>query len=68
MIANGYVQDNKNMRKTPNAYEKLAEEDIDDIRKLVHEEMQKCNVKRMGMSDANSGTPEFILWVLLFSF
>jgi hypothetical protein len=46
IIANGYVEDNKNMRKTPNAYEKLAEEEIDDIRKLVHEEMQQCTVKR----------------------
>ena len=53
MIANGYVQNNNNMRRTPNAYEKLAEEEIDDIRKIVHEEMQKCNVKRM--NEQNEG-------------
>ena len=31
MISFGYVRDNKNMRNTPNAFEKLAEEEIDDI-------------------------------------
>ena len=31
MIANGYVQDNKYMRRTGNAFGKLAEEEIDDI-------------------------------------
>ena len=47
MLVENDVKDNKNLRMTPNAYEKLAEEEIDDIRKLIHEHMRKCNVKRM---------------------
>ena len=53
MIANGYVQDNNNARRTPNAYEKLADEEVDDIRKIIHEEMRTCNVKRM--TEENEG-------------
>ena len=48
VLSEGGVTDNKYARATPNAYEKLDEEEIEDIRKIVHGEMQKCNdVKRL---------------------
>ena len=47
MLAMGDVTDNKASRVTPNAYEKLDEEEIEDIRKIIHNEMKKCTVKRM---------------------
>ena len=39
--------DNKSVRMTSNAYEKLDEETIDEIRKLFHKHCHDCNVKRM---------------------
>ena len=47
MLENGTLEDNKNVKMKPNAYEKLAQEEIDDIRKIVHEHMRACDVKRM---------------------
>ena len=41
------VEDNKSIKMTSNAYEKLDEETVDELRKLIHAEMLKCNVKRM---------------------
>ena len=41
------VEDNKSIKMTSNAYEKLDDETVDELRKLIHAEMLKCNVKRM---------------------
>ena len=42
------VTDNKNnLRSSPNAYEKLDEEEEHDLRQLIHNEMRKCNVSRL---------------------
>ena len=43
----GEVHDNKTSLMRCNAYEKLSDEEISDLRKLVHDHMRKCNVKRM---------------------
>ena len=47
MLEHGNVQDNKNVRMRHNEFEKLDQEEIDDLRKLVHEHMRSCDVKRM---------------------
>lgn len=41
------VEDNKSIKMTANSYEKLDDETVDELRKLIHAEMLKCNVKRM---------------------
>ena len=53
MLATGGVTDNKASRVKPNAYEKLDEEEIDDIRKIIHNEMKKCTVKRITEENAD---------------
>jgi hypothetical protein len=47
MLEHGNVQDNKNVRMRHTEFEKLDQEEIDDLRKLVHEHMRSCDVKRM---------------------
>ena len=47
MLSEGNVQDNKVNLNCRNSFDKLEEEEISDLRKLIHGEMQKCNVKRM---------------------
>ena len=48
MFNEGDVKDNNYARETRTAYEKLDVEEIEDIREIVHGEMQKCNdVKRL---------------------
>ena len=46
MISEGNVQDNTINRLNPNAYEKLEEEEIDEIRRIIHTQMKACNEKR----------------------
>ena len=41
------VEDNKSIRMTSNAHEKLDAETEDELRKLIHAHFRKCNVKRM---------------------
>ena len=50
----GEVHDNESTLMRCNAYEKLSDEEVSDLRKLVHEHMRKCNVKRM--DEENEGT------------
>ena len=47
MLNERNVEDNKNIRMSSNAYEKLDEEEEHDLRQLIHNEFRKCNVKRM---------------------
>ena len=48
MLYERNVTDNKNnLRSSPNAYEKLDEEEEHDLRQLIHNEMRKCNVSRL---------------------
>ena len=48
MLSERNVTDNKNnLRSSPNAYEKLDEEEEHDLRQLIHNEMRKCNVSRL---------------------
>ena len=51
------VEDNKNLRLSENAYEKLDEEEEDALRKLIHNEMRKCDVKRMDESNESVTYP-----------
>ena len=44
-IAIGNVSSNNSSRKTPNAYEKLAEEEIEEIRKMVR--MIECRMAKI---------------------
>ena len=45
-LCEGVVHNNIKNLVCPNAYEKLAEEEINDLRKIVHTEMKNCNVIR----------------------
>lgn len=48
MLHERNVEDNKqNVRPFSNAHEKLDEDEEDELRKLIHDEMRKCNVSRM---------------------
>ena len=48
MLLERNVEDNKqNVRTSPNAHEKLSDEEEDELRQLIHNEMRKCNVSRM---------------------
>ena len=48
MLSERNVEDNKkNLRESPNAHEKLDEDEENELRQLIHDEMRKCNVSRM---------------------
>ena len=46
-LSEGTVQDNLKNRSNRNAFEKLAEEEVDELRKIIHTEFKNCRVKRM---------------------
>ena len=54
MLSEGNVIDNKPAKFTTNAYEKLSEEEVADIRKMIHEEFRMCN-KAKQLSKDNEG-------------
>ena len=54
MLNERNVEDNKNIRMSSNAFEKLDEEEEHDLRQLIHNEFRKCNVKRMTDEDADA--------------
>ena len=59
MLYERNVTDNKNnLRSSPNAYEKLDEEEEHDLRQLIHNEFRKCNVKRMTDENADEDADE----------
>ena len=46
-LSEGFVANSVSSISRPNAYEKLEEEEVDQIRKIIHMEMQNCDVKRL---------------------
>ena len=56
-LSTGNVTDNKSNLVSPNAYEKLAQEEIDDLRKLIHHEFKQCNVKRKNPENQDISYP-----------
>ena len=47
MLRERNVEDNIKVRTSDNAHEKLSEDEEDELRQLIHNEMRKCNVSRM---------------------
>ena len=47
MLHERNVEDNIKVRTSDNAHEKLSEDEEDELRQLIHNEMRKCNVSRM---------------------
>ena len=58
MLSERNVEDNKkNLRESPNAHEKLDEDEENELRQLIHDEMRKCDVSRMNEENENVTYP-----------